>query len=479
MTGGTFVNLVSNTYGTSKLIQLDINDSATIPFGTWDFQVVAFSGPSALQGAIYCGELNPFVVDSNLTLPQIDLTTSNCSASIFQSLIPAIYGLNQIPFLSKWQTTTTNEVVSLPLVTGDTYHLFVDWGDGTTIQTISSATDPNSNHTYAAAGTYTVTLWGHADAFNFQSYGTPTKIIEVINLGDLGWINLNGAFSNCTNLTTFAGGKTSSVTDMSNMFLNTPALINLDVSSLDTSKVTTMSGMFQSASAVTSLNLSHFNTTNVTNMYAMFSSNTSLTSLDLSSFNTSNVTNMSSMFDATSQLTTLNLANFDTSSVNNMQWMFANMTNLASLNVSSFTTSAVTNMTFMFANSTSLTNLNLISFDTINVTDMSYMFSNTAALTTIVLSSFNTSSVTNMQNMFANLNNITTLDLSNFHTANVTNMDQMFAYMPNLTSLNTTGWNIAGATSSTNVFQGTTGVSVACDQGGSPATGTFFGETCH
>ena len=70
----------------------------------------------------------------------------------------------------------------------------------------------------------------------------------------------------------------------------------LDTATWDTSTITDMSSMFLKFENLCFLNLSNFNTSLVTNMGYMFFGCDALTSLDLSSFNTSLVTNMSSMF---------------------------------------------------------------------------------------------------------------------------------------------------------------------------------------
>jgi surface protein len=476
-TGGTYIKMISPE--STSLVKLDSNDTTVINYGTWNFQIVAFEGPVPLQGNVYCGEIPSFVVDATPSIPSVTLNSANCTVEPFITLVGDIFSLYREPFISKWRTTSPSESITLPLVPTYTYNFDVDWGDGSPVQTILSDSDPNKTHTYLVPGDYIVKLVGYAEAWNFQSYGTKLKIIEVINLGDMGWWSLAGAFYGCSNLTSFAGGITDGVLDMSQMFASTPALTTIDVSTFHTFSVSNMTNMFGGASAVTSLNLSQFDTSNVTNMSGMFTSTNALTSLDLSSFNTSAVTDMSSMFNSANSLTSLDLSSFSTISATNMSWMFANMTALTSLNINNFNTSNVTDMNFMFANSTSLPSLNLLSFNTPLVTDMSYMFSNTAALTSLDVSTFNTSNVTNMRNMFANLNLITNLDVSNFDTLNTLTMEEMFANMTNLSTLNTTNFDLTSAGSSINVFLGTSGVTVSCDQGGSPGTGTFFGKTCN
>lgn len=252
-------------------------------------------------------------------------------------------------FISVWRTTAPNETITLPLVSGFNYNFEVSWGDGTT-STITAFDDADITHTYVAAGDYTVTISGSAEAWSFQGSADGDKIIEVQNFGDLGWKNLSGAFANCRQLLSFAGGKTEDVTDMSNMFNTANKMTSLDLSSFNTSNVTDMTAMFQLTSVLSTLNLSNFNTANVTNMTRLFSGAGAL-SIDVSSFNTTNVISMQQMFgySKATQILGFNSPSFDTSNVTNMSSMFLAAGALISLDLSSFNTSNVTNMDMMFA----------------------------------------------------------------------------------------------------------------------------------
>ena len=133
-----------------------------------------------------------------------------------------------------------------------------------------------------------------------------------------------------------SGFDTSSVTNMSRMFIGCSSLNSLDLSSFETSSVENMSCMFESCSSLPSLDLSGFDTSSVTDMYGMFFTCQSLTSLDVSGFNTSSVTDMSNMFDECSSLPSLDLSGFNTSSVTDMSNMFWNCYALENLDLSGF-----------------------------------------------------------------------------------------------------------------------------------------------
>jgi surface protein len=255
------------------------------------------------------------------------------------------------PMLSTWRTTAPAESITLPLRSTYNYNFTVDWGDGTAIDTVTSDVDVDKTHTYALAGDYTVTITGNAQAWYFNNVGSKDNLISIIDLGDLGWTDLKGAFYGCTNLISFSGGVTSDVLDLTQMFAGASSLTSIDVSSFDTSNVTDMRSMFSSVSLLTSLDLSSFNTSSVTQMSHMFYGTSLLASLDLSSFTTPALNTMNYMFYGAS-LFNENISGWDTSSV----WDMANMFQGASTfnqPLNTWNTENVTKMVNMFAYATS------------------------------------------------------------------------------------------------------------------------------
>ena len=321
-----------------------------------------------------------------------------------------------------------------------------------TVQTVATEPAPTETvptipmevHTMAAADFVyeddisATPFWGQSqylrkdvNTLTFQSslQNAPSSAWDVSEAGDrsvLAWMNngdlyvaADGAIAlnpnaswllqDFVNLKTIKFGNcfdTSSVTDMSAMFIHCTSLTSLDLSGFDTSSVTNMRSMFDHCTSLTSLDLSGFDTSSVTDMGAMFQNCASLTSLDVSSFDTSNVTYMFFMFDLCESLTSLDLASFDTSNVTDMDAMFANCERLTDLDLSGFDTSNVTSMHYMFSNCEDLTSLDLSGFDTSNVADMSNMFRSCTSLTNLNLSSFDASAVTKMDSMFNDCDNL-------------------------------------------------------------------------
>ena len=255
--------------------------------------------------------------------------------------------------------------------------------------------------------------------------------------------NSSYLFYNLTKLTniSFNNFRTTTATDMAEMFKICRSLVNLDLSKFNTSNVTDMKDMFYYCSSLANLDVSNFNTAKVTDMSMMFNVCSSLVNLDLSNFNTANVTDMQFMFAYCSSLTSLDVSNFNPSQVTNMYRMFYECRKLIELDVSNFNTRSVTNMSEMFYYCNSLVSLDLSNFDTSQVTNMDSMFNYCNSLVSLDLSNFDTSQVTSMDSMFYHCNSLVSLDLSNFDTRNVTNMDSMFYECSSLTSLDVSNFN--------------------------------------
>ena len=183
----------------------------------------------------------------------------------------------------------------------------VDWGDSSSESTITAHNDSDRTHTYTNSGTYTVTIAGLVESWNFnlQSNTFKQRIRTITNLGDVGWKSLENAFRGCSNLTTVEGGNVSEVTNMSYMFRYATSATP-DTSNWDTSSVTNMSEMFRNATSANP-DVSNWDTSSVTNMSNMFNTATSAEP-DMSQWDFGNVTNMTEMFNGVT-LPTSNYSN--------------------------------------------------------------------------------------------------------------------------------------------------------------------------
>ncbi len=336
-----------------------------------------------------------------------------------------------VPFTSTWVVGNGSygdgdNTVTLPLRSGFNYNFTVDWGDLSSSE-VTSFDDPDINHTYSSAGTYTITITGLVEAWYFNNSGDKNKITTVTELGTVGWKSFRAAFRNCDNLTTVAGGDTSSVTDMGSMFEDA-ANADPDTSGWDTSKVTKMDYMF-GYTDLADPDTSSWDTSNVTDMFGMFDWANSATP-NTTNWDTSSVTDMSYMFR---QATNANpdVSGWDTSSVTTMYFMFSNADS-AIPDTSSWDTSRVTNMAYMFERA-DLANPVTTNWDTSNVTDMSAMFWSTPSANPGV-SGWDTSKVATMQNMFNSASSADP-DMSGWDLTSIANMTD-FASFSGLSTAN-------------------------------------------
>ena len=395
------------------------------------------------------------------------LDRSNCSTATVQ------YEYSDTVMALTFRTTTVNENIALPLVSGFSYNFTVDWGDGSALQTIIT---PSANHVYAAAGDYTVVINGSLLALSFLDIpSSATKLISVVNLGDTGLVTLEDAFNGCSSLVSVTGGNTSGVTNMDKVFLGASSFSSGDISGWDTSNVTSMIQTFNGASLF-NLPIGTWVTDNVIEMVGTFQ-RASVFNQDIGSWNTSNVTNMRTMFLEALRFNQ-NIGAWDTSSVTNLEAMFWgtddfnqdidtkgggaswDISNVTSLNrmffgtdnfnqdLNNWDTSSVTDMRGVFQNSVSF-NSNITNWDTSSATTFFDMFSGASSFNQTI-GSWVTSSVTDMRGVF---NGAVTFNqpINGWNTSNVTDMSDMFDTADNFNQpLN--GWDVSSVVSMIQMF---------------------------
>ncbi|MCD8295536.1 MAG: hypothetical protein LUE27_09895 [Clostridia bacterium] len=107
--------------------------------------------------------------------------------------------------------TADNATVKLPL--SGTVDCSVDWGDGSGVETVSSAAP---SHVYESQGEYTVSVNGTVTALNGQTIGkTYTQYLTAVNdWGETGLTNMGYAFYNCTGLAALPEDNLESFTDV-------------------------------------------------------------------------------------------------------------------------------------------------------------------------------------------------------------------------------------------------------------------------
>jgi hypothetical protein len=108
-------------------------------------------------------------------------------------------------FITTWKTdnvgSSNDDQITIPLISGPTYNFLVDWGDSSQ-NTITAWNQAELTHTYAAIGTYTVTIAGTCPRLFFNDVGDKLKITAITNWGDVAWSSTQSrAFLGCSNLT--------------------------------------------------------------------------------------------------------------------------------------------------------------------------------------------------------------------------------------------------------------------------------------
>lgn len=375
-------------------------------------------------------------------------------------------------FITTWETTTTDESITLPLASGFNYSFTVDWGDFSSDDTITAWDDLAKTHLYSTADTYTVTITGTVEAWNFKdNTSSKNKIKTIEQWGTVGFINLYGGFYYCQYLTdnaidqagafgnvtvlSYVGGgyyypdlnytnwDTSSVTDMSYVFSQARysefASPTFDLSNWDVSSVTNVYKMFDSS--FIDFSLGNWNFTSLTSMSNMFYRAYGISCSELGNWSFPLVTNMESMFEATG-IANPDVSNWDVSSVTNMSSMFDNA-DAANPDVSNWNTSSVTELNSMF-NSNDVADPDVSNWDTSHITSFDSLFSGAISANPDV-SNWDTSSCTSFYAMFADATSADP-NMSNWNTSKVTILNRMFYGAIAATCITTRSWDTSSVT---------------------------------
>ncbi|WP_299840248.1 BspA family leucine-rich repeat surface protein [uncultured Tenacibaculum sp.] len=407
---------------------------------------------------------------------------------LFQCIIYA-----QSPFITTWETTTTNESITIPTNSLEAYNYSVDWGDGT----ITTNETGNATHNYVVPGIHTIKISGTFPQIYFLNSGDKDKILTIEQWGDNPWISFLGAFWGCTklNITNPAAGNpnltnvtsmssafrgatlfngdvsgwdVSNITNMNSMF-STNDVFNQDLSSWDVSKVTQMGSMFLNTKAFNG-NISSWNVEQVLSFESMFNG-AEVFNQDLENWNPKSATNMVRMFKE-AEVFNGKVTNWDVGNVTSMEEMFqravvfnqdiskwnvSNVTNMRSMfgaalvfnqDISAWKVGKVTTMRTMFSSARAF-NQDIGSWDVSEVTDMYGMFSD-ARIFNQNIGSWNTGKVEKMETMFARAFAFNG-DIGGWNVSNVTSMWAMFS---NATAFNQDigGWNTGEVTKMNEMF---------------------------
>ncbi len=228
--------------------------------------------------------------------------------SIARKLIPSDSAI-VFPFVFRITTTAANTVFTCPLsdYSGLSPVLNINWGDGNTSPLITSSSSVDRIHTYATAGTYTITISGFMPGFTVNNNsGIRNLITELVQWGIVGLRSIN--FYGCVNLTTIpgsndldlVGGYTGlgEVVSFAN-FMRGTRLTSIPADIFDFSpSATTFTDTFSSITTLTTVPSGLFdNVTSATTFASCFFGCTALTSVPSTLFDLNvNVVNFSGTF---------------------------------------------------------------------------------------------------------------------------------------------------------------------------------------
>lgn len=391
-------------------------------------------------------------------------------------------------FTTAWKTdnpgVTNSQSIKLPLVAGGTYNFVVQWGDGSD-NIITSWNAAATTHSYASAGTYTVTINGTLTGWQFADLGDKSKITNIskwaiLRLTDVGeyFAGANNMTITATDIPDFTGITNftrifhlcSSLTTVPNMGQwNVSSVVtfegafrfatnfNEDIGAWNTVSATNMGAMFENAEKfnyslnswnMTSVGLTWYmfagallfngditgwNTASIYDMNHMFF-NAKAFNRNISTWNVSNVLWMAGMFRDTTY--NQNISNWNTSKVRGFDEMFRNNP-VFNQPIESWNTSQALYMWRMFQQATAF-NRPIGSWDVSKVQDMSGMFYEATNFNQ-PLNSWLTSNVTNMGEMFYRATAFNQ-PLNSWNVSKVAYMDSMFHEMS--FNQDITGWNV-------------------------------------
>ena len=298
-------------------------------------------------------------------------------------------------------TLSDDNTVVLPL--HGNFNVTVNWGDGTSVETFTSDGDTSPSHVYESEGTYTIQISGSLEHFGsvddedgfIPRWVGVNMVTTVASFGTLGIKSLVGAFYGAENLIQVPTELSTSVTDISLMFISA-SLFNQDIGGWNVSNVTDMSYMFAGASTFNG-DIGGWNVSNVTNMSGMFAEAFAFNQ-NIGGWNVSNVTDMSFMFISAS-LFNQDIGGWNVSNVTDMSYMFYGAVNFDQ-DIGGWNVSNVADMSYMFFYASAF-NQNIGRWNVRNVIDMDSMFAYASAFDQD-LSSWTVDQVTDYRVMFEN-----------------------------------------------------------------------------
>ncbi len=391
-------------------VSASVNDNSALTYALATQSVSNAMAINPNTGELTVADSAAFDFEANPTLTAT-YTASSGSVQETGSIIITLTNLIDVGFITTWQTTTANESINIPInsnIIG--YDYTVDWGDGSEEAGLTG----DATHSYATAGTHTVTITGDYPAINMgnSDVSNNSKLVDIKQWGEIEWKSMDGAFEDCSNLGYSASDapNLSEVTALSSTFRNSG--FNGNINNWDISSIELMRAVFFDAASFNQP-LENWDMSNVNRIENMFQGASDFNQ-PIGNWDMSNVTNMSQMFYRASSFNQP-LNDWEVGNVTAMRYVFANSAYNQPLD--NWDVSKVEDMASMFSRNSSF-NQSLNSWDISNVKNTSFMFRATAF--NQPLDNWNVSDVNNMQRMFDGAS-VFNQNISNWSVDNVIN----------------------------------------------------------
>ena len=260
---GTFV--VSHTFdGKTSTQTIVLNDSDVVATFTYPFSsypqsganpspTITGSGPGINTGTF---SATPAGLSINAATGEIDLSESSLNSYVITYTSGSEFCADTATFALEVEDpyvgfkfrilvpAGADQTLTLETVNGSSAapNSVINWGDGTGVQALTTATASNSFPT----GTYDIEINAFnsvAPVNNFSVTAGETLVTQVIDWGGTPWSSLSQAFKDCTNLTTFGTGTFKGITggvDLTSCFQDCTSLTSIDMRNWDLSNGSTM-----------------------------------------------------------------------------------------------------------------------------------------------------------------------------------------------------------------------------------------------
>lgn len=225
------------------------------------------------------------------------------------------------PFVTTWKTDnpgfSEDNQITIPTNPREVYNYNIDWGDGTSDIGVTE----DITHTYAAPGTYQVSISGRFPHIFFNNgnsdypyqspkkYSDTDKIISVDQWGTIRWNSMAFAFAGCTNMDVVATDIPDFSKDihLSYMFYGCPSLKGNDtMAQWDLSQITMSAPSMFSGATLFNQPIGDWDVSNLRYLDKMFENATSFNQ-NLQNWDIGRVENMDAMFDGSG----ISILNYD------------------------------------------------------------------------------------------------------------------------------------------------------------------------